>query len=162
MIRRPPRSTLFPYTTLFRSRRIARQGPSLGPCRRISSPGKKPRPEGLVVSWRRVKKAAAPHRSHPDLGANATTRLRASTGRELPRSRSCTRRAEGLGRRGHKLSNLRAHPRKLGAQTRGAKPFPDHHLHRNSYPVLCRAGPDGPDGAFEKHAVAIGALDPLA
>src|SRR2546429_3513939 len=73
MIRRPPRSTLFPYTTLFRSRRIARQGPSLGPCRRISSPGKKPRPEGLVVSWRRVKKAAAPHRSHPDLGANATT-----------------------------------------------------------------------------------------
>src|SRR2546430_11238575 len=27
MIRRPPRSTLFPYTTLFRSRRGARGGP---------------------------------------------------------------------------------------------------------------------------------------
>src|SRR5258708_20588515 len=26
MIRRPPRSTLFPYTTLFRSRRISRSG----------------------------------------------------------------------------------------------------------------------------------------
>src|SRR5687767_15767791 len=26
MIRRPPRSTLFPYTTLFRSRRAARRG----------------------------------------------------------------------------------------------------------------------------------------
>src|SRR2546429_9280568 len=26
MIRRPPRSTLFPYTTLFRSRRVAPQG----------------------------------------------------------------------------------------------------------------------------------------
>src|SRR5258707_7997845 len=28
MIRRPPRSTLFPYTTLFRSRRIVSQDPS--------------------------------------------------------------------------------------------------------------------------------------
>src|SRR2546422_2001537 len=26
MIRRPPRSTLFPYTTLFRSRRVVHQG----------------------------------------------------------------------------------------------------------------------------------------
>src|SRR5215510_7946933 len=30
MIRRPPRSTLFPYTTLFRSRRRARSGPRCG------------------------------------------------------------------------------------------------------------------------------------
>src|SRR5437588_2667954 len=28
MIRRPPRSTLFPYTTLFRSRRVNREEPS--------------------------------------------------------------------------------------------------------------------------------------
>src|SRR5256885_8855996 len=28
MIRRPPRSTLFPYTTLFRSRELARVGPA--------------------------------------------------------------------------------------------------------------------------------------
>src|SRR5947208_10859409 len=33
MIRRPPRSTLFPYTTLFRSRSCA--GPSLTPCRPV-------------------------------------------------------------------------------------------------------------------------------
>src|SRR2546428_9087509 len=30
MIRRPPRSTLFPYTTLFRSRRVPRQWSHLG------------------------------------------------------------------------------------------------------------------------------------
>src|SRR5438309_6487664 len=30
MIRRPPRSTLFPYTTLFRSRRAARGVPAAG------------------------------------------------------------------------------------------------------------------------------------
>src|SRR2546428_9415542 len=29
MIRRPPRSTLFPYTTLFRSRLVIQQGPVL-------------------------------------------------------------------------------------------------------------------------------------
>src|SRR5215204_7214991 len=34
MIRRPPRSTLFPYTTLFRSRPVSARDPSLsaGPC----------------------------------------------------------------------------------------------------------------------------------
>src|SRR3712207_7603390 len=31
MIRRPPRSTLFPYTTLFRSRRPGRRPPAGGP-----------------------------------------------------------------------------------------------------------------------------------
>src|SRR3712207_8533076 len=31
MIRRPPRSTLFPYTTLFRSWRILRRIPIMGP-----------------------------------------------------------------------------------------------------------------------------------
>src|SRR5260370_29562677 len=35
MIRRPPRSTLFPYTTLFRSRGRERQG---GACRRLRTP----------------------------------------------------------------------------------------------------------------------------
>src|SRR3712207_8632473 len=33
MIRRPPRSTLFPYTTLFRSRHPARPAPAAGPRR---------------------------------------------------------------------------------------------------------------------------------
>src|SRR5689334_24083613 len=36
MIRRPPRSTLFPYTTLFRSRRVARGMVQTGPRRRRS------------------------------------------------------------------------------------------------------------------------------
>src|SRR3712207_8534709 len=34
MIRRPPRSTLFPYTTLFRSHRLLRQGRVEGALRR--------------------------------------------------------------------------------------------------------------------------------
>src|SRR5690348_17590130 len=46
MIRRPPRSTLFPYTTLFRSRpcsEVARRGrPSIRPDPRM----------GVVVEWR--------------------------------------------------------------------------------------------------------------
>src|SRR5262245_64365108 len=33
MIRRPPRSTLFPYTTLFRSRRYPRRAPRRAPAR---------------------------------------------------------------------------------------------------------------------------------
>src|SRR2546429_5568844 len=48
MIRRPPRSTLFPYTTLFRSRgRLRRRAgrrdpdPRLGPDRRRSGPDRK-------------------------------------------------------------------------------------------------------------------------
>src|SRR5687768_18109759 len=39
MIRRPPRSTLFPYTTLFRSCFSARRGVNLGRC---PSPGLRP------------------------------------------------------------------------------------------------------------------------
>src|SRR3712207_7646202 len=36
MIRRPPRSTLFPYTTLFRSSDTSREASSLVPCLRCS------------------------------------------------------------------------------------------------------------------------------
>src|SRR3712207_8385767 len=39
MIRRPPRSTLFPYTTLFRSRRRLQQGGTLPRPRRPDRPG---------------------------------------------------------------------------------------------------------------------------
>src|SRR5262245_64590209 len=35
MIRRPPRSTLFPYTTLFRPDRQVRAAPQRGPTRRL-------------------------------------------------------------------------------------------------------------------------------
>src|SRR3712207_8895440 len=37
MIRRPPRSTLFPYTTLFRSKRLGRGGPCLSLVRVVES-----------------------------------------------------------------------------------------------------------------------------
>src|SRR5258707_3962449 len=40
MIRRPPRSTLFPYTTLFRSARVAARAPARRPLRaRLAQPG---------------------------------------------------------------------------------------------------------------------------
>src|SRR3712207_8275600 len=41
MIRRPPRSTLFPYTTLFRSRRAARRSGGRGPRRRRGARGRR-------------------------------------------------------------------------------------------------------------------------
>src|SRR3712207_8301773 len=46
MIRRPPRSTLFPYTTLFRSRRRPRSGPE-----RDRIWGDHPGDAGPVLSW---------------------------------------------------------------------------------------------------------------
>src|SRR2546429_6714520 len=55
MIRRPPRSTLFPYTTLFRSRTLVRRGRSSGrpPRDGLPVPGRDPRrrthPPGQVV-----------------------------------------------------------------------------------------------------------------
>src|SRR5690349_23696479 len=50
MIRRPPRSTLFPYTTLFRSRRGARVRPrARGPRSRAHrTDGEKPDPPGAI------------------------------------------------------------------------------------------------------------------
>src|SRR5690554_266100 len=42
MIRRPPRSTLFPYTTLFRSPRLGGAAASCGPVRPPQPPGLKP------------------------------------------------------------------------------------------------------------------------
>src|SRR5687767_15524232 len=58
MIRRPPRSTLFPYTTLFRSgrRRPGRQG--------IPCPGHAGRGHGVGVSPQRAARAGS-HRGQP-------------------------------------------------------------------------------------------------
>src|SRR2546426_8459053 len=55
MIRRPPRSTLFPYTTLFRSRRFAR--------RRPGRPRVRPRVRAAVPRNAVVRGTA--HRTHP-------------------------------------------------------------------------------------------------
>src|SRR2546430_10110673 len=59
MIRRPPRSTLFPYTTLFRS--VAREGEKLGCTEALFSLGDKP--ELLFPEMRETLK---------DLGYNST------------------------------------------------------------------------------------------
>src|SRR3712207_8634555 len=50
MIRRPPRSTLFPYTTLFRSRRRDRRGGGARPVRGV----------GLLMSVVDVREGASP------------------------------------------------------------------------------------------------------
>src|SRR2546426_7491576 len=65
MIRRPPRSTLFPYTTLFRSR-IARNGRR--PARTCPAPGPRRRWIGAVASRnaRRADGSGVPaHRRPP-------------------------------------------------------------------------------------------------
>src|SRR3712207_7433000 len=56
MIRRPPRSTLFPYTTLFRSAGGA-----------LSAPGRRPRARPVVRAARAVGAAAAHDRRRPAL-----------------------------------------------------------------------------------------------
>src|SRR5215216_4422399 len=57
MIRRPPRSTLFPYTTLFRSRRVHRPAPRPGPRPRLAL---RPRP----AQARRDRKSTRLNSSH--------------------------------------------------------------------------------------------------
>src|SRR2546426_8445567 len=67
MIRRPPRSTLFPYTTLFRSHRIDEE----------IQPEKKPH----------VEPSATHHDSGTECAASEQTRDRAGAG-DLPRGRA--------------------------------------------------------------------------
>src|SRR2546427_4809056 len=71
MIRRPPRSTLFPYTTLFRSRnRIALGGRFRGistTCRRLSS--------AFFMSWRFLETRSEEHTSELQSQSNLVCRL---------------------------------------------------------------------------------------
>src|SRR3989304_10378707 len=74
MIRRPPRSTLFPYTTLFRSGTVRRVGPrraesdsaphGTGIARTGPTGGLAGRSEGIDVAkvWRRRDDRTDPHR----------------------------------------------------------------------------------------------------
>src|SRR3712207_7985871 len=59
MIRRPPRSTLFPYTTLFRSRRKTN---SLHPDPRAKANPRRPKPR----SWRKLKTSSGPATSRSE------------------------------------------------------------------------------------------------
>src|SRR5258706_2003380 len=53
MIRRPPRSTLFPYTTLFRSRRRWRREQERGYL--VPEPRKGPRIGGKICRWNPIQ-----------------------------------------------------------------------------------------------------------
>src|SRR2546430_7361153 len=71
MIRRPPRSTLFPYTTLFRSR--SRLAPlTRGPPGVRVRPGPQPEPARDAPQWDHLRFA---RREHPD---RKSTRLNSS------------------------------------------------------------------------------------
>src|SRR5258705_1615908 len=61
MIRRPPRSTLFPYTTLFRSRAPEPAGHALG--RRLGVPVPVLRREGVSRRRRRARPRSEEHTS---------------------------------------------------------------------------------------------------
>src|SRR5690349_23168804 len=70
MIRRPPRSTLFPYTTLFRSRRRADQL-----SRRPSNPSPEMRERvtgAIVHAHDRPLRGAEPARAHEQLDRKST------------------------------------------------------------------------------------------
>src|SRR6266487_5388405 len=58
MIRRPPRSTLFPYTTLFRSRRPLQRSERIG---NALGPGR------AHHRWRRDRKSTRLNSSHPSI-----------------------------------------------------------------------------------------------
>src|SRR5437660_7921491 len=62
MIRRPPRSTLFPYTTLFRSVFAQEPHESAQPHRHLPSPGQAPQRVGRDTR-RRALRDPLPHRS---------------------------------------------------------------------------------------------------
>src|SRR3712207_8842052 len=75
MIRRPPRSTLFPYTTLFRSRRLGGSGPN----DRVSA--------RAVLVAHAARRSAPPRTGH---GVNATDRGSRSGSRGSRRSEEHT------------------------------------------------------------------------
>src|SRR5437667_7804282 len=59
MIRRPPRSTLFPYTTLFRSLHDHAQPPAVDPLRALLAVDHRPHPQPVE----RPRRAVDPQRS---------------------------------------------------------------------------------------------------
>src|SRR5258708_31922644 len=71
MIRRPPRSTLFPYTTLFRSQRPARHGSGVAPLGGVPDGG------GYRVGAGR-QSGREPHRRLPRHRDRKSTRLNSS------------------------------------------------------------------------------------
>src|SRR3989442_3313453 len=75
MIRRPPRSTLFPYTTLFRSAVLAAGGPAEGRRRKSRRLGQEELLHVLPLSRPRRPRAATPRLA---AGDRKSTRLNSS------------------------------------------------------------------------------------
>src|SRR2546428_1395322 len=68
MIRRPPRSTLFPYTTLFRSGRGAARECAVGPCARGKSVAGHARfSDGVAARGQRSEEHTSELQSRSDL-----------------------------------------------------------------------------------------------
>src|SRR3712207_8749626 len=74
MIRRPPRSTLFPYTTLFRST-----------CTRFTPP-----PAAATIVVRNVRSRVSPEKREP----SATRQMMGGAGSRAPKTRSGDKRSE--------------------------------------------------------------------
>src|SRR2546429_9830131 len=64
MIRRPPRSTLFPYTTLFRSAASAAAGAASASARSITSPRREQRGPDLPPHWGRSEEHTSESQSN--------------------------------------------------------------------------------------------------
>src|SRR3712207_7692117 len=65
MIRLPPKSTLLPYTTLFRSRTVRRRGRGPGRRLRVARPDRRPQPHARPSPGRRLEMAKAPEGDQP-------------------------------------------------------------------------------------------------
>src|SRR5690349_22879601 len=74
ILRPPPRSTLFPYTTLFRSRRPAHPAGRAGRPGRRGRAGRRPVPDRKVAAARPVPGG----RARPGRGDRKSTRLNSS------------------------------------------------------------------------------------
>src|SRR3989441_6670960 len=103
MIRRPPRSTLFPYTTLFRSRarlpRVEEEGdvvrqrdpPALRAEREEHAVGEREHEHGEEVRDRRGEQRDDPHRASPSAGRITTRSGGSRSASALPTATGCAR-----------------------------------------------------------------------
>src|SRR2546425_5252150 len=170
MIRRPPRSTLFPYTTLFRSRLGPRGGPL--PVPRLPAPeGRRTPPPARPRGGERVDdgavrgaaarggpagrprggvRAGAPRRrgARDDEGVRGDAQRDPGRARGLLRPSPGARRGDGRGR-GRRPARARgAAPRSRGARPRPARAGDD--------PQGRRRPPRGRDGDHSEHRLPVG------
>src|SRR3712207_8747658 len=78
MIRRPPRSTLFPYTTLFRSTRHPRGGRRGGAQRKPGGPSAQARSRGAGTFAGSLRRCRRDGEARPRCGDRKSTRLNSS------------------------------------------------------------------------------------